>query len=124
MSKMSFYYYNMLELNSGDKLMRIFDLVLRNIRYQTIAKDLMFVTFATFLNNFVNFLIQIAAARFLGPQDFGILSLAISIVFLTGTIGELGLGLASIRLFNKYQNNHAVQKVLLSSVLILKASFS
>jgi len=105
-------------------MMTACDLILSKLEHQTIAKDLMFVTFATVINNLVSFLIQIAAARVLGPQDFGILSLAISVVFLTGTIGEFGLGLASIRLFNKHQNDRAVQQVLLSSVLLLKVSFS
>lgn len=104
------------------KMMVSFDLILRKIGHKTIAKDLMFVTLAVVINNLVSFIIQIAAAHLLGPQDFGTLSLAISIAFLTGTIGELGLGVASIRLFNKYQSDCEVQQALLSSVLILKAS--
>jgi len=88
---------------------------------KSLKGPLFYVTFATFINNFVSFAIQIAAARALEVQEFGIFSLAISVVFLTEIIGEFGLNLATIRLFNKYNEDPKKQEILLGSVFIFKS---
>ena len=87
---------------------------------KTVKGPLLYVTAATFINNFVSFVVQIAAARVLGVREFGVLSLAFSVTLLTGAIGEFGLNLATIRLFNKYKGDAERQKILLGSVLAFK----
>ena len=89
---------------------------------KTMRGPLLYVTIATFTNNFVNFVVQIAAARALGVREFGVLSLAFSVTLLTGAIGEFGLNLATIRLFNKYKDDPQQQKILLGSVLAFKTT--
>ena len=61
------------------------------------------VTVATVTNNLVGFIVNVVAATKLGAEGFGIFSLAYSVATLTGTIGDFGLNLTMIRLFNKYQ---------------------
>lgn len=95
---------------------------LDNIIPRTVTSPLLYVTAATVINNLVSFCVQIGAARVLGPQEFGILSLAFSVALFTGTIGELGFNLATIRLFNKYSSEQKAQEILLGSVLIFKAA--
>jgi len=87
---------------------------------KTVRGPLLYVTIATIVNNLVNFIVQIVAARSLGVRDFGVLSLAFSVTLLTGAIGEFGLNLATIRLFNKYSGESKAQEILLGSVLLFR----
>jgi O-antigen/teichoic acid export membrane protein len=89
---------------------------------KTVRGPLLYVIVATFINNFVSFVVQIAAARALGVREFGVLSLALSVTLLTGAIGELGLNLTAIRLFNKHSGDPKAQKILLGSVLAFKTT--
>jgi O-antigen/teichoic acid export membrane protein len=83
-------------------------------------RSLMYVTTSTLINNFSNFIIQVVAARALGVREFGIFSLAFSVSLLVGAIGDFGLNLTTIRLFNKYNNDFTKQKILLGSILGFK----
>ncbi len=62
---------------------------------------LWYVTLATVFNSLITFGAQVTAARSLGVEGFGLLSLAIAIVFLTETVGDFGVGVTLVRLFNK-----------------------
>jgi O-antigen/teichoic acid export membrane protein len=95
---------------------------LEKLTPKTVRGPLLYVTVATFTNSFVNFGVQIAAARALGVREFGVLSLAFSVTLLTGAIGELGLNLTTIRLFNKHSGDSKAQEILLGSVLAVKAT--
>lgn len=84
------------------------------------TQPLLYVTIATLINNLVNFGAQAMAARSLGVERFGVLSLAIALLFITATVGELGLDLTLIRLFNRKAGDEQAQKVLLGSVLLFR----
>jgi len=98
------------------------DRAVKELIPKTVKWPLLYVSAATFINNFVSFVIQIAAARVFGVQEFGVLSLAFSVTLLTGAIGEFGLNLAIIRLFNKYKGDAEKQKILLGSALAFKTT--
>lgn len=78
------------------------------------------VTIATATNNLVGFIVNIVAARKLGAEEFGVFSLAFSVATLTGTIGDFGLNLTMVRLFNKYRAKTEKQELVLASTLSFK----
>lgn len=78
------------------------------------------VTGATAINNLAAFAVHLWAARALGVAGFGVFSLAFSVATLTGTIGDLGLNLTMIRLFNKYKDAPETQTKLFGSVFGFK----
>jgi len=98
------------------------DRAVKELIPKTVKGPLLYVTVATFINNFASFVVQVAAARVLGVREFGVLSLAFSATLLTGAIGEFGLNLATIRLFNKYKGDAERQNMLLGSVLAFKTA--
>jgi len=79
------------------------------------------VTVAAVTNNLVGFIVNVVAATKLGAEGFGIFSLAYSVATLTGTIGDFGLNLTMIRLFNKYQAKMGRQELVLASTLSFKS---
>lgn len=82
--------------------------------------ELASVTGANAFNNLVGFLVQLSAAKTMGAANYGILSLALSVATMTGTIGDFGLNLATIRLYNKYQGQNETKDLLLGSIISLK----
>ncbi|MEM4675577.1 MAG: lipopolysaccharide biosynthesis protein [Nitrososphaerota archaeon] len=78
------------------------------------------VTGATVANNMAGFVAQMLGAKVLGPEEFGVFSLAFSVATLTAAIGDFGLNLTMIRLFNKYTGMPERQNILLGSVLGFK----
>ncbi|MFX4263293.1 oligosaccharide flippase family protein [Pelotomaculum propionicicum] len=55
---------------------------------------------ANVFNNLTSFLITVFAARVLGPQEFGILAVAITITLLFSLFTDFGLNTALVRLYN------------------------
>jgi len=78
------------------------------------------VVSATIINNLVGFAVNVFAARLLGVELFGVFSLAFAVATMTGAIGEFGLNLTMIRLFNKYKDESKSQTSILGSVLGFK----
>jgi O-antigen/teichoic acid export membrane protein len=55
---------------------------------------------ANIFNNLASFLITVFAARMLGPLEFGILAVAITITLLFSLFTDFGLNTALVRLYN------------------------
>lgn len=55
---------------------------------------------ANVFNNLASFLITVLAARMLGPQEFGILAVAVAITLLFSLFTDFGLNTALVRLYN------------------------
>ncbi len=94
---------------------------LLNILQRTQTKSLLSVTSATVVSNAMGFVLNLLAAKTLGRVNFGLFSLAYSVATMTATIGEVGLNITMIRLFNKYEEDRQRQAALLGSVLVFKA---
>lgn len=100
--------------------MKRFGLSIKQNILQKNLIHLISVAGATAINNLVAFAIHIWAARVLGAEGFGVFSLALSVAMLTGAIGDLGLNLTVIRLFNKYKDEPEMQTQLFGSVFGFK----
>ncbi len=55
---------------------------------------------ANVFNNLTSFIITVFAARTLGPQEFGVLAVAITITLLFSLLSDFGLNTALVRLYN------------------------
>ncbi len=77
---------------------------------------------ANILNDLIVFLVNIIAARTFGPENFGVFSLAVSVMVATNLIADLGINLTTVRFYNLYSTNEERQDVLLLSLLIWKVS--
>jgi O-antigen/teichoic acid export membrane protein len=77
---------------------------------------------ANIFNNLVVFLINIIIARKFGPGNFGIFSLAMSVMVAINLIVDLGINLTVVRYYNLYSTDVQRQEVLLLSLLIWKVS--
>ncbi len=75
---------------------------------------------ANVFNNLVTFIVNVFLARTFGPENFGIFSLAVSIMMIFHLVANLGLTLTMIRFYNLYEKDVQQQKLLLSSFLILR----
>jgi O-antigen/teichoic acid export membrane protein len=78
------------------------------------------VAAATVANNLLAFAISVLAARELGPEGFGIFSLAFATATLIGILGDLGFNLSVIRLYNGYSGEEAKQVQVMASALGFK----
>jgi O-antigen/teichoic acid export membrane protein len=70
----------------------------------------------------VTFIANILLARKFGPVEFGIFSLAISVMMVVNLIADLGLNLTMVRYFNLYREEARKQHLLVASLLILRFS--
>lgn len=77
---------------------------------------------ANIFNNLVVFLINIIVARKFGPDNFGIFSLAVSVMVAINLIVDIGINLTVVRFHNLYSGDEERQDVLLLSLLIWKVS--
>lgn len=77
---------------------------------------------ANVFNNLVVFLINIIVARKFGPDNFGIFSLAVSVMVAINLIVDIGINLTVVRFHNLYSGDEERQDVLLLSLLIWKVS--
>ena len=84
------------------------------------ATPVLWVGTATAVNNLLAFVVNVIAARTLGVEGYGVLSLAFSAATLIGLIGDLGFNLSMIRLFNKHQTDPDKQSILLGTALGVK----
>lgn len=75
---------------------------------------------ANFFNNAVTFFTNILVANKVGPESFGIFSLAVSIMMMVNFIFDMGLNLALVRFFNIYQKDEEYQKTVLLSLLLVR----
>jgi O-antigen/teichoic acid export membrane protein len=75
---------------------------------------------ANVFNNIVTFVVNILLAKKVGPENFGIFSLAVSVMLMVHFIFDIGLNLTLVRFFNIYRKNEEYQKLVLSSLLILR----
>lgn len=78
------------------------------------------VTGAAIANSLVGFVVNVAAAKNLGAEGFGLFSLAFSVATMAGVIGDFGFDLTTIRLFNKYQAEPEKQTMVLGTALSFK----
>ncbi|MDM7266231.1 MAG: oligosaccharide flippase family protein [Aquificaceae bacterium] len=76
------------------------------------------LTTAHALIGFLGFLINLLAARELGPEKFGIFSIAYATVTYLASFGELGIGATMIRFYNKYQDDKEMQNRVLGASLL------
>lgn len=76
------------------------------------------LTIAHALIGFLGFFINLLAARELGPEKFGIFSIAYATVTYLASFGELGIGATMIRFYNKYQDDKEMQKRVLGASLL------
>lgn len=74
------------------------------------------VTLATLANNLVTFLTNVVIARGLNPAGFGVFSLSVSVVMTASLVGDLGLSLSLVRLFNKHAGKPETRADLLGTV--------
>jgi O-antigen/teichoic acid export membrane protein len=75
---------------------------------------------ANVFNNIATFVVNILLAKKVGPENFGIFSLAVSVMLMVHFIFDIGLNLTLVRFFNIYRKNEEYQKLVLSSLLILR----
>jgi len=105
-------------------MMRLLDSMLASLSLQRRhVVPIASVTGATAANNLVGFVVNIVVARKLGPEAFGVFSLAFSVAALAGVIGDFGLNLTMIRLFNDKQAEPEKQTVVLGTALCFKVLF-
>jgi O-antigen/teichoic acid export membrane protein len=77
---------------------------------------------ANIFNNLVVFLINIVVARKFGPDNFGIFSLAVSVMVAVNLVVDIGINLTIVRFHNLYSDDEERQDVLLLSLLMWKVS--
>ncbi|MFX0138553.1 MAG: lipopolysaccharide biosynthesis protein [Candidatus Hodarchaeota archaeon] len=75
---------------------------------------------ANVFNNLVTFVVNIFLAKKLGPEIFGIFSIAVSTMMVVNFISELGLALGMVRFYNFYQKEEKKQRLILSSLFIFR----
>jgi O-antigen/teichoic acid export membrane protein len=63
----------------------------------TVMRGLLWLTAGTFIGQFISWLSTIFVIRLLHPQDYGIMAMAGSFIFLLTTVSELGIGGAVIQ---------------------------
>ena len=66
-------------------------------------KDTSITTVGTLINGFLGALFYIMLARYLGPTEFGIISLSILILTLIVDVADLGLDTGVVRFVGKYK---------------------
>ncbi len=84
--------------------------------------SIFFLIGANIFNNLSVFLINIIVARRFGPDNFGIFSIAVSVMVVINLIADLGINLTVVRFYNLYSADKERQDVLLLSLLIWKVS--
>lgn len=63
-------------------------------------------TLGTAINGFLGLLFYIVVARFLGPESFGILAVAIASITVISDIADLGVDTTLLRFVSKYRNDN------------------
>lgn len=82
--------------------------------------SILVVLYANVFSNLVTFVVNIFLAKKFGPENFGIFSLAVSVMITVNFVFNLGLSLTMVRFFNLYQKEKGRQKLLLSSLFIFR----
>ncbi|MBE0432871.1 oligosaccharide flippase family protein [candidate division WOR-3 bacterium] len=75
---------------------------------------------ANVVNNIVTFAVNVLLAKSVGPEKFGIFSLAVSLMLMVHFIFDIGLNLTLVRFYNIYQKDRGYQQLLLTSLLVLR----
>lgn len=81
------------------------------------------VSAATIVNSAIAFFVNIFVAKKLSAEGYGVFSLAFSIASITEVMGNFGLSLATIRMFNKYKIDPEKQNLLFAVVLTFNILF-
>lgn len=88
--------------------MRIKDQILQVINTNTI-KESSLTFFSTIINGILGVVFYIIIARGLGPANFGIFAVAVTVLTLIADIGNLGTDTGLIRFIGKYRFNNEVK---------------
>jgi len=94
---------------------------IENKSIQRIAQGSYFVFWGIFLNLLIGFIIRVIFVRFTTQDEYGVYSIAITIIGIFTTISTLGLGDGSTRYiayFRGKNENQNVQDTIISSIII------
>lgn len=87
----------------------------------TVAKGASTIFIGLIIGNVLGMINQVILARFLGPADYGILSIAISVTVIVGTFASFGLvGALPAYIPSKYEKN---QNDIVRSIIIFSIKF-
>ncbi len=100
----------------GNSKRRVIELLQSHSRFSSVF----IILCANVFSSFITFVVNIFLAQKFGPENFGILSLAVSIMMMVSIIFDVGLNLTLVRFFNLYQKEEKRQKLLLLALLIFK----
>lgn len=94
--------------------------VLRALRLKGKIPTVFMLLCANVVNNVVTFVVNVLLAKSVGPEKFGIFSLAVSLMLMIHFIFDIGLNLTLVRFYNIYRKDQEYQRFILASLLVLR----
>ena len=92
----------------------------KDIAIKKVAKGAVYIFVGMFIANIFSYAIKIILARYLGPADYGLLSLALSIFIILTGIGLFGLDVSIMRYVSYYRGKKDKTKVKSSIFSVIK----